>query len=143
MKYKPIEKPNVLDCFFHGEIIDWKFRSRLTPTHGKYAIRFEIIFEDGTVVSQERGGFSTLKEGEKAKERIIADLHHRTFVCFSVTVKEFMEYWFYYYMIDEKEISYNTFSVIEISSITISCRKWDIEKCNLYKEMTLLPFLIP
>lgn len=109
MKYKPIEKPNVLDCFFHGEIIDWKFRSRLTPTHGKYAIRFEIIFEDGTVVSQERGGFSTLKEGEKAKERIIADLHHRTFVCFSVTVKEFMEYWFYYYMIDEKEISYNTF----------------------------------
>lgn len=61
------------------------------------------------MLSQERGGFSTLKEGEKAKEKIIADLHHRTFACFSVTVKEFLEYWLYYYMIDEKEITYNTY----------------------------------
>lgn len=97
MKYKPIEKPKVLDCFFHGEIVDWKFRSRLTPTHGKYAIRFEVVFEDGLVLSQE------------TKEKIIADLHHRTFVCFSVTVKEFMDYWLYYYMLDEKKITYNTY----------------------------------
>lgn len=109
MNYKPIEKPKIRDCFFHGEIVDWKFRSRLTPTHGKYAIRFEIVFEDGTVLAQERGGFSTLKQGEKAKEKIIADLHNRTFVCFSVTVKEFLEYWLYYYMIDEKKITYNTY----------------------------------
>jgi len=109
LNYKPIEKPKVLDCFFHGEIVDWKFRSRLTPTHGKYAIRFEVVFEDGTVLPQERGGFPTLKQGEKAKEEIIADLHHRTFVCFSVTVKEFLEYWLYYYMLDEKKITYNTY----------------------------------
>lgn len=109
MNYKPIEKPHISDCFFHGEIVDWKFRSKLTPTHGKYAIRFEVVFEDGTVLHQERGGFATLKEGEKAKEKIIADLHQRTFVCFSVTLKEFLDYWLYYYMLEEKHIAYNTY----------------------------------
>lgn len=109
MHRKEIQKPPIKDCFFHGEIIDWEFRSSLVKSHGKYVIRFSVIFEDGTRIAKEKGGFTTIKQGEKAKEKIIADLHHRSFVCFSVTVKEFLDYWLYYHLMDVKKIAYHTF----------------------------------
>lgn len=40
---------------------------------------------------------------------MIIKLSKKQFVPFSYTVKEFYDYWLYYYMWEEKEISYNTF----------------------------------
>lgn len=109
MKRWRYEVPDLNPCFFHGEIIAWKFRQKLVRTHGKYAIRFSVTFADGFTKSNERGGFQTQQEGALAKEQIIVDLNRHAFVCFSVTVKEYFDYWLHHYMVNEKQITYNTF----------------------------------
>ena len=109
MNRKHFEKPEVNSVFFKGEIIEWKFREKITITHGKYAVRFSVTFADGSTVSKEIGGFSTKAAAKISKESIITQLYNHEFVFFNVSVKEFLDFWLYYYMVDEKKISYNTF----------------------------------
>ena len=91
----------------YGEIISWEFRSSITPQRQKYCFRFKITFENGHVESMQTGGFNTIAEANAAKEMTIAALHKREYVPFpKITVKEFYDYWLYYYMIDIKKISY-------------------------------------
>lgn len=47
---------------------------------------------------------------EKARENTIKQLHEKTFVPFEYTAREFFDYWLYYYMIDEADIAYNTYT---------------------------------
>lgn len=105
---KDFVKPPVNPCFFKGEIQRWKFREATTLVHGKYAYRFRVEFEDGSVVLKEKGGFCTKKECLDAREVAISQLNNHQFVFFEVTVKEFYDYWLYYYMIDQKQIAYGT-----------------------------------
>lgn len=108
-KRKDIIKPPVNPCFFKGEIQRWQFRETVTYAHGKYAYRFRVEFDDGSVVLKEKGGFCTKKECLDAREIAISQLNNHQFVFFEVTVREFYNYWLYYYMIDQKQICYNTF----------------------------------
>ncbi|MCD7967514.1 MAG: site-specific integrase [Clostridiaceae bacterium] len=110
MNIKPIIKPEVNPCFFKGEIISWQFRESITPVHKKYAIRFTITFADGTTMNKEKSGYRTRAECQKAKELYITQLNNHQFVAFNVTVKEFYDYWLYYYMTDTVKITYNTFT---------------------------------
>lgn len=57
----------------------------------------------------QKGGFRTRTEAVKARENVITQLHERKYIPFEYTAMEFFDYWLYYYMIDEKKISYNTF----------------------------------
>lgn len=109
MNVKPIIKPEVNPCFFKGEIISWHFRESMTPVHGEYAFRFSITFADGTTTNKEKSGYATRALCQKARELTITQLNNHQFVAFKITVKEFYDYWLYYYMTDIVHISYNTF----------------------------------
>ncbi len=106
---KDIVKPPVNPCFFKGEIQRWQFLGTATYVRGKYLFRFRVEFEDGSIVQKEKGGFCTKKECLDAKEVAISQMSNHQFVFFEVKVREFYDYWLYYYMIDQKQISYNTF----------------------------------
>jgi len=112
MHVKPIIKPPVSETFFYGKIISWKFSDSVTyvKARKKYCFRFEIVFESGKVCPMQRGGFVSKTEAIKAIENTIKQLHEKTFVPFEYTAREFFDYWLYYYMIDEADIAYNTYT---------------------------------
>lgn len=109
MNKKMIERPVIKESLMYGTIISWKFRDTITPIRKRYAYRFILTFSNGKECSMQKGGYRTKTEAQKAKEFTIAELHSRTFVPFEYTIKEFFDFWLYYYLIDEKNISYNTF----------------------------------
>ncbi len=60
----------------------------------KYGYRVELIFMDGSKVQQQKGGFSTKKEAELARDRTVGELYAGTYVVNdSVKVAEFMNFW--------------------------------------------------
>ena len=109
MKYKKIIKPDINPLILNTFVVDWNFRPSITTDHEKYCIRYEITFADGSKKKKQLGGFSLLKEANKVKEELILQLNTGTYVPYHFTVKEFYDYWLYYYMIDEKKIAYSTF----------------------------------
>lgn len=107
---KTIEKPDINPRFLYGSIVDWKFRNKITKDKEKYCIRVTLKFQNGIEQSFQFGGFSSIEDAEKSKEQIITKLNVHAFVPFRFKVKEFFDYWLYYYMIDEKNITYNTYA---------------------------------
>lgn len=109
MNVKQIVKPQVKEYFLYGEITSWNFRESITPINGKFGYRFTLYFSSGREKECEKSGFTTRQECLSAREITISELYNQNYVAFSVTVKEFMDFWLYYYMIDNEKISYNTF----------------------------------
>lgn len=50
-----------------------------------------------------------MNEANRAKECLIADIALNRYIPFEFTVKEFFDYWLYYYKIEKKDISYHTY----------------------------------
>lgn len=89
---KPFVKPKVNPCFFVGEITKWKFRTSVTPSHGKYVFRYTLYFESATVIHGERGASVTKSECEKKRELAIAQLYAKEFVALIAEgIPEFLE----------------------------------------------------
>ena len=109
MNIKPIIKPEVSESFFYGDITEWDFRDTVTPAKGKFCYRFTLTFSSGKKVSMQKGGFNSKKEASRAREFTISQLHNQSFVPFKYTAKEFYDYWLYYYLLDEEQITYNTY----------------------------------
>lgn len=111
MSVKKIIPPPVRETFFYGKIISWDFNDSIVFVKARknYAYRVRLTFESGNKTEFQKSGFSSKKLASKAKETAIAQLHNGTFVPYDYTAKEFYDYWLYYYMIKEKDISYNTF----------------------------------
>ena len=125
MNKKPIIKPDVKESFQYGDIVSWKFRDTITPVRGKFAYRFSLTFSTGIVIPMQKGGYSTKTEALKAKEFAIAELHSKRFIPFEYTLKEFFDYWLYYYMIDERKISYHTFCSYRNVIYNYFLKTWD------------------
>lgn len=53
--------------------------------------------------------FPTRKAAQLARDDALIQICRKQFVPYSYTVKEFYDYWLWYYMWDEKDISYNTY----------------------------------
>lgn len=106
---RKIEKPLINNKLTYGDIISWKFRQSITPLKNSYCFRFEVTFQNGNTEKMQRGGFSTIAEANKAKELAIASLYKHEFVPYSFTVKEIYDYWLYYYLLDERKVSYSTY----------------------------------
>lgn len=104
-----INAPAINPKLNYGEIVSWDFHPGITTDHGKYCIRFSLLFSNGKTENLQKGRFTTKREAEKAKEILIGNLFNHQFIPFDFTVKEFYDYWLYDYMIKEREISYNTF----------------------------------
>ena len=109
MEYKKIEKPEINPNITKPDIIGWKFRKTPTPNRGKYCIRFTLNFADKSTKHCQVGGFKTKEDALYAKEEIITSLHQKSYMPFKFTLKEFFDYWLYYYMMDERKIAYSTF----------------------------------
>lgn len=108
-----LEKPDINPSFFYGPIISYQFNGDISKDRGKYRIRFTLFFKSGNEYSTQKSGFNTLAEARRAKEALISQLEKREYVPFDYTVKEFFDYWLYYYMIEQKEIRYNTFQTYQ------------------------------
>lgn len=111
MHVKEIKRPDVRETFFYGKIISWKFNDSIVylKSRKKYCYRVTFTFESGDQADYQKGGFDTKTEASKAREIVIAQLYNQDFFPYDYTVKEFFDYWLYYYMIDTKDIAYNTF----------------------------------
>lgn len=48
MKYTEIIKPDINPLILNTSVVDWNFRPSITTDHGKYCIRYEITFADGS-----------------------------------------------------------------------------------------------
>lgn len=127
MNSKPIIKPEVPRSFFYGKIMSWKFHDKVIflKSRNNYAFRFELTFTSGVTVPMQRSGYTTSKEAGKAKENAIAQLYNGEFVPFQYTVREFYDFWLYYYMLDEKHIAYNTFCGYRNIIYNYAMKFWD------------------
>lgn len=88
--------------------IDYKVRN-VTKIKNKYGFRVVLLLDDNTERVVQHSGFEKKQLAEKARCKIIGELENRTYVVYtSVTVKEYMEYW-YEYKAPERLSSYNSF----------------------------------
>lgn len=111
MNVKEIIRPEVRETFFYGRILSWKFNNSIVyiKARKKYCYRVLLTFSSGEQIPYQKGGFISKADAIKAQEVAIAQLHNHTFVPYDYTAGEFFNYWLYYYMVDEKDIAYNTF----------------------------------
>ena len=119
--YKQFKRPEIPQEILNTEIVDWKFRDSITSDHGKYCIRYNIIFQNGKTKNVQRGGFRTKKEALQAKEQILIQLNNHTYIPYQFTVQEFFVYCLYYFLIDEIKCSYETFT--SYRNIIQKCKK--------------------
>lgn len=104
-----IKKPAIPRTFFYGPIISYQFLGDISKDKGGYRIRYKLTFKSGDVYCTQKSGFKSESEARKAKELLIAALVRNEYIPFDYTVKDFFDYWLYYYMLDKKHIRYNTF----------------------------------
>lgn len=72
---------------------DWKVKSVMRIKEG-FGFRIVLKYMDGTQKVQQKSGFSTKREAEKAREKIIAELYNGSYIAANnVTVQEFLELW--------------------------------------------------
>ena len=112
MNVKEIIRPEVRETFFYGRILSWKFNDSIVyiKSRNKYCYRVTLTFSSGEQISYQKGGFTSKSEAIKAQEVAISQLYNHTFVPYDYTAGEFFDYWLYYYMVDEKDIAYGTFT---------------------------------
>ena len=110
-KGKCIEKPSVKDTFFLGSVVSCLPGGSISyiKSRKRYSFRFKLVFQSGVSKSIQRSGFPTRKAAQLARDDALIQICRKQFVPYSCTVKEFYDYWLWYYMWDEKDISYNTY----------------------------------
>lgn len=73
--------------------IDWYVKPVMKIRNG-YGFRVILKYADGTEKSQQKAGFPTKKEAEKARERTIAELYNGSYIVYAnIPVRDYMEYW--------------------------------------------------
>jgi integrase len=108
MHVKKYTRPPLDPRFQNTTVVDWDIRDKIICDHGKYCIRFNITLQDGKKKFCQKGGFCTKREASIAKKSLVQDLVTHKYIPYQFTIKEFYDYWLYYYMIDEYKIAYNT-----------------------------------
>lgn len=72
---------------------DWRVKSVMRIKDG-FGYRVVLKYQDGSERTQQKSGFATRKEAEKARELTVAQLYTGTYIVYSsVTVSEFMDFW--------------------------------------------------
>lgn len=108
MNVKLCRKPEIPETFLYGEIERWEVSPSIRKDRGKYNYGVTLFFNHGQKHSFRIGGFGTKKMASKSREITITNLNNHVFVPFKYTVKEFYDYWLYYYMADERKAPYTT-----------------------------------
>ena len=106
---KQFIRPPYDSRFDQLNIINWNFPQNPTFQHGKYCIRFTLILGDGSTLNRQKGGFASAKEAMKYRDNLIVKLTKNQYMPYRFTLKEFYNFWLYYYIIDGCKYAYNTF----------------------------------
>ena len=73
--------------------IGWRV-AQVIPVRDGYGYRIFLKYADGSEKPQQKSGFKTEKEANKAREKTIAELYNGTFIVYSkVKVSGFMNFW--------------------------------------------------
>ena len=73
---------------------EWKDLYRTTTIKNKYGFRVKLIFQDGSDVTQQKGGFTSKKAAEQARTGVIGQLYSNTYVVYdNVAMEDFLEFW--------------------------------------------------
>lgn len=73
--------------------IGWRV-AQVIPVRDGYGYRIFLKYADGSEKPQQKSGFKTEKEANKAREKTIAELYNGTFIVYSkVKVADFMNFW--------------------------------------------------
>ena len=76
-----------------SQYVEWEVKTVMHIKNG-YGYRVCLKYMDGQEKVQQKSGFKTAKEAEKARERTIAELYSGTYVVYAnIKVKDFMEFW--------------------------------------------------
>ncbi len=73
--------------------IDW-FVKPVMKIKNAYGYRVILKYMDGSEKTQQKAGFPTKKEAEKAREKTVAELYNGSYIVYTnILVSDFMEYW--------------------------------------------------
>ena len=73
--------------------VDWRV-SQVIPVRSGFGYRVFLKYPDGSEKPQQKSGFKTEKEANKAREKTIAELYNGTFVVYAkVNVADYMMFW--------------------------------------------------
>lgn len=73
--------------------VDWRV-AQVMPVRTGFGYRVFLKYMDGSEKPQQKSGFATEKEANKAREKTIAELHNGTYIVYSrVKVSDFMSFW--------------------------------------------------
>lgn len=110
MNKHAVQKPEVDKKLLYGGIASFSVQPGIVKEREKYRFKILVRFENvSEEIAIQRGGYLKRSDAEKAKQLATVALHNHTFVPYDFKLKEFYDYWLYYYMIDRKNITYNTF----------------------------------
>lgn len=73
--------------------MDWRVKP-VMKIKNAYGFRVILKYMDGSEKVQQKAGFPTKREAEKAREKTIAELHNGSYIVYAnILVSEYMEYW--------------------------------------------------
>lgn len=100
-KGKCIEKPSVKDTFFLGSVVSCLPGGSISyiKSRKRYSFRFKLVFQSGVSKSIQRSGFPTRKAAQLARDEALIQICRKQFVTYSYTIKEFYDYWLWYYIL--------------------------------------------
>ena len=105
--------PDVSKTFFYGNVVFGRSMGDVVyiKSRKNYSFRLFLIFESGDTKIVQRSGYPDKLLTRQKRDETLMQISKGTFVPFSYSVKEFFDYWLYYHMIQEKHITYNTFTM--------------------------------
>ena len=75
------------------EYIDWKI-SGVMKLRNSFGYRVTLILSDGTKKVQQKSGFTTVKDAQKGRDLVVAQLHSNSYVTNTgLTVQDYFTYW--------------------------------------------------
>ena len=73
--------------------VEWRV-AQVIPVRDDFGYRVYLKYADGSEKSQQKSGFKTKKEANKAREKTIAELYNATYIVYAnVKVADFMNFW--------------------------------------------------
>ena len=73
--------------------VEWRV-AQVIPVRDAFGYRIFLKYQDGSEKVQQKSGFKSKKEANKAREQTIAELYNGTFIVYSkVKVADYLEFW--------------------------------------------------
>ena len=109
MNICPIIKPEVPKALAGKKILTCKVSPSVYKKRNAYIYLVTLVFSDNTTATQTKGPFAKKSAAVQAKDVTASQIAAHTYVPYPYSVKDFYDFYLYYYLIDERNITYNTF----------------------------------